>query len=117
MGAGNGGMGLARRDEEGVAVMSRHPILLSDYVLLSRDVDDPEDGHQRVALHAVIEVANQSSDGPSLIVDVYTVHMPLGVRARRRLARELHHFVRVSRRGHVVVVAGDMNAEPDEPCV
>ena len=48
--------GLPTRIEEGVAIFSRHPISSRRTLLLSRDVTDVADTHQRVLLDAVIEL-------------------------------------------------------------
>ena len=44
------------RVEEGVAIFSRFPITHQDYLILSRDYLDKQDDHQRVVLHATIQV-------------------------------------------------------------
>lgn len=53
--------GEPHRDEEGPAIFSRWPILRHNYMLLSKDVSDDGDGHQRAVLHAVIEVPSGCS--------------------------------------------------------
>ncbi len=56
----NGGSGGPRkgggfaREEEGLAILSRHPIHRSSYLLLPRDFRDGGDGHQRICLHAEV---------------------------------------------------------------
>jgi endonuclease/exonuclease/phosphatase family metal-dependent hydrolase len=109
------------KDEEGPAIFSRWPIVGSDYLLLSRNASDDGDGHQRVVLHAVVDVsaaagATASSRKP-VLVDVYTVHLALSESARNRTVLELLDFVRRSARGSLQVVTGDMNAEPHEPAM
>lgn len=42
------------RDEEGPGILSKHPIIASDYLLLSRDPSDKDDEHQRLCLHAAV---------------------------------------------------------------
>jgi endonuclease/exonuclease/phosphatase family metal-dependent hydrolase len=118
------------RDEEGPAVFSRYPIVHSDYLLLSRNASDDADGHQRLCLHAVIDVsasldeltggkgtggaaASEELAAP-VLVDVYTVHLALSEAARNRTVQELRDYIRRSARGSAVVLTGDMNAEPHE---
>lgn len=96
------------RDEEGVAIISKHPIVATDYAILSRDAADPQDEHARVCLHAVISVPDEQIG----LVDVYSVHMPLSPAARNRTTVEVARFIRASRLGSVQVLLGDMNEEP-----
>jgi len=96
------------RDEEGVAIISRFPIVHSDFVVLSRDPLDRADEHSRLCLHAVISVPDERVG----LVDVYTVHMPLSERARNRTTVEVANFIQASRRGGVAWLLGDMNEEP-----
>lgn len=120
------------RDEEGPAIFSRHPIVHSDYVLLSRDTADGGDGHQRLCLHAVVDVTDHvtaptagdaaaagasQTAGDRVLVDVYSVHLALSEAARNRTVRELLAFMRRSARGQLQLLAGDMNAEPHEPAM
>ena len=124
------------RDEEGPAIFSKHPIVHSDYLLLSRDANDDGDGHQRLCLHAVIDVTgavtgiaersdssgsseseNNSVDSERILIDVYSVHLALSEAARNRTVRELLAFISRSARGQLQVLVGDMNAEPHEPAM
>jgi endonuclease/exonuclease/phosphatase family metal-dependent hydrolase len=50
---GGAGFGSAR-EEEGLAILSRHPIRRSSYLLLPRLFDDGGDGHQRICLQAEV---------------------------------------------------------------
>jgi endonuclease/exonuclease/phosphatase family metal-dependent hydrolase len=95
----------ARIDTEGPAVFSRFPIVHADYALLSRDPADGGDGHQRVVLHAVLDLTGKGAvaAAPRQLVDVYTVHLALSEAARNRTVPELLAFVRASRRGSLQV--------------
>lgn len=53
MAFGNGGVA---REEEGLAILSRHPIRSSSYLLLPRDFADGGDGHQRICLRVEVVV-------------------------------------------------------------
>ena len=66
------------RVEEGVAILSKFPIIKQDYIILSRDFTDKQDDHQRVVLHATISVPYL---GP---VHVYGTHLSLSEKARDR---------------------------------
>lgn len=46
------------RVEEGLGILSKHPILSHDYILLPRDPFDTGDFHQRICLHAEILLPN-----------------------------------------------------------
>ena len=96
------------RDEEGVAIISKHPIVASDYAILSRDAADEQDEHARVCLHAVISVPDIKIG----LIDVYSVHMPLSPTARNRTTVEVARFIKASRLGAVQILLGDMNDEP-----
>jgi endonuclease/exonuclease/phosphatase family metal-dependent hydrolase len=118
------------RDEEGPAIFSRFPIIATHHLLLSKAKDeseDPADTHQRVCLHALIAIP--ANNEQVTLVDVYSVHMPLSEKARDRGVKEIAAFIRetsslpmpegvlggnttVKRRFQVL--AGDMNAEPQE---
>ncbi len=92
--------------------------------LMSKDYSDREDEHQRVCLHAVITVQpactlplracvsfvfllhlcllghyTQLPNGT--VVDVYTTHLSLSMKARNRTVREVWKFIQSSRRGHI----------------
>lgn len=103
--------GEPHRDEEGPAIFSRHAIVHDDALLLSRDTRDEGDSHQRLCLHAVLDI------GGGALVDVYTVHLALSERARNRTVQELAAYVRASARGGLQVLTGDFNAEPHEPAM
>jgi hypothetical protein len=105
------GRGGVQRDEEGPAIFSRWPILSSDYLLLSRNTSDEGDTHQRLCLHAVIQLPSRA------LVDVYTVHLSLSEAARNRTVPEVLAFIKSSAAGQHVVLTGDMNAEPHEPAL
>ncbi|CAN0326628.1 unnamed protein product, partial [Phaeothamnion confervicola] len=54
------------RVEEGVALLSRHPVLSQGYVLLPRVPGDRADNHQRVCLH--VEVRWCDGDGELFVL-------------------------------------------------
>ena len=114
-------LGSRHRDEEGPAIFSRLPIVHADSLLLSRNASDENDGHQRICLHAVLDaselgvgVGDGIKQGRRLLVDVYTVHLALSEAARDRTVVEIRDFIKRSARGQLVLLAGDMNAEPHE---
>jgi len=115
------GKGSTQRDEEGPAIFSKWPILHSDYLLLSRNTSDEGDTHQRLCLHAVIDATAASSKGTTLgkqfLMDVYSIHLPLSEAARNRTVPELLAFIKESALGDIVMLTGDMNAEPQEPAM
>jgi endonuclease/exonuclease/phosphatase family metal-dependent hydrolase len=114
-------LGARHRDEEGPAIFSRLPIVHADSLLLSRNASDENDGHQRICLHAVLDaselgvgVGDGIKQGRRLLVDVYTVHLALSEAARDRTVVEIRDFIKRSACGRLVLLAGDMNAEPHE---
>jgi len=97
-------------EDEGVAIFSRHPIIATDYILLSQDLNDPLDDHQRICLHAVVDVPNTG------MVDVYVTHLSLSVTARERSVQEILEFASRGQ-GRAQFLLGDLNAEPHESAV
>lgn len=93
------------RIEEGPAVFSKYPIVDTDYLLLSRDPNDPNDSHQRLCLHAVVDVPGWG------LIDVYVTHLSLSERSRERSMVEIWQYMR-SGKGKTQVLLGDLNAEP-----
>lgn len=93
------------RIEEGPAIFSKYPIESTDYVLLSRDPNDPNDTHQRLCLRAVIDVPSWG------LVDVYVTHLSLSERSREQTMKEIWHFMKQGR-GETQFLLGDLNAEP-----
>ncbi|KAI9916541.1 hypothetical protein PsorP6_017219 [Peronosclerospora sorghi] len=93
------------RIEEGPAIFSKYPILTTDYLLLSRDPNDPNDSHQRVCLHAVINYPQWGD------IDVYVTHLSLSERSREQTMVEIWEFMRKGQ-GKTQVLLGDLNSEP-----
>lgn len=93
------------RIEEGPAVFSKHPIVQTDYLLLSRDPNDPNDSHQRLCLHAVVDVPGWG------LIDVYVTHLSLSERSREKTMVEIWNYMRAGK-GKTQVLLGDLNAEP-----
>jgi endonuclease/exonuclease/phosphatase family metal-dependent hydrolase len=95
------------RVEEGPMIMSKFPIVHTDHAILSHDPQDKDDVHQRVCLHAVVDVPDWG------LVDVYTAHLSLSEPAREKTLIEIYEFVRDNSRGVMQLFMGDLNAEPD----
>jgi endonuclease/exonuclease/phosphatase family metal-dependent hydrolase len=93
------------RIEEGPAVFSKFPIVSSDYLLLSRDPNDPNDSHQRLCLHAVIDYPQWGE------IDVYVTHLSLSERSREQTKVEIWEYMKQGR-GKTQVLLGDLNSEP-----
>eukprot|EP00040_Diaphanoeca_grandis_P029661 m.174079 g.174079 ORF g.174079 m.174079 type:complete len:576 (+) comp31752_c0_seq2:923-2650(+) len=102
-----------RREDEGPAIASIFPIVQSDYLLLSRDVADRRDEHQRLCLHVVVDVPQWG------LVDVFSVHLSLLEEARDKSVVELWNFItnKSISIGVTQILMGDMNAEPQEPAM
>jgi endonuclease/exonuclease/phosphatase family metal-dependent hydrolase len=93
------------RIEEGPAILSRYPIIKTDYLLLSRDPNDPNDAHQRICLHAVIDYPRWG------LVDIYVTHLSLSERSREKTMLEIWRYIQRGE-GVTQVLLGDLNAEP-----
>ncbi|KAF4319469.1 hypothetical protein G195_007204 [Phytophthora kernoviae 00238/432] len=93
------------RIEEGPAIFSKYPIVSTDYMLLSRDPNDPNDSHQRLCLHAVIDFPKWGE------IDVYVTHLSLSERSREQTKVEIWEYMRQGK-GKTQVLLGDLNSEP-----
>ena len=89
--------------EEGLAIMSRYPIISWSYILLSGDID--LDVHQRICLHAEIKTPRES------VLHVFVTHLSLNNELREMSVQEIVDFM--SRYEGDKVLMGDMNCEPD----
>jgi endonuclease/exonuclease/phosphatase family metal-dependent hydrolase len=92
------------RVEEGVAIFSWYPIINHSYILLSRDVSDEGDTHQRICLHAEIETPQLQR------IHVFNTHLPLSEVARNRNVLEIWAFIQTYPKPWILM--GDLNAEP-----
>lgn len=99
---------------EGVALLVRRDARAHEPRALTLDRSDRfEAENQRIVLAATVD----HPEGP---IDVFVTHLSLSRKARTRTARELLEFVRETRarsRSVGAVLAGDLNASPDEPAV
>lgn len=93
------------RIEEGPAIFSKYPIVSTDYLLLSRDPNDPNDSHQRLCLHAVVDFPQWGQ------VDVYVTHLSLSERSREQTKVEIWQYMQQGK-GVTQVLLGDLNSEP-----
>ncbi|TDH72395.1 hypothetical protein CCR75_002750 [Bremia lactucae] len=93
------------RIEEGPSIFSKNSIVKTDYLLLSRNPNDPNDLHQRLCLHAVIDYPNWG------LIDVYVTHLSLSERSREQTMVEIWDYMRQGE-GKAQVLLGDLNSEP-----
>ncbi|XP_019646331.1 PREDICTED: uncharacterized protein LOC109486861 [Branchiostoma belcheri] len=97
------------RVEEGVAIISKFPILSHDYILLYRNASDSEDFHQRICLHAEIET-------PYLgLVHLFVTHLSLSEPAQDRSVVQIWEFMQ--RFSGPAVLVGDLNTEPHSKAI
>eukprot|EP01128_Nolandella_sp_AFSM9_P003719 TRINITY_DN162_c10_g1_i1.p1 TRINITY_DN162_c10_g1~~TRINITY_DN162_c10_g1_i1.p1 ORF type:complete len:500 (-),score=91.90 TRINITY_DN162_c10_g1_i1:130-1539(-) len=89
--------------EEGVAILTKYPVIATDHLHLSRNFTDREDAHSRVCLGVTV-LAEQ---GP---VSVFSLHFPLSQWARTRNVVELRKWLKSFPEPHLL--AGDFNMEP-----
>ncbi|KAK8803204.1 hypothetical protein WA158_000898 [Blastocystis sp. Blastoise] len=101
------------RIEEGVLILSLHPIVTQEYILLSRNPQDPQDDHQRLVLRAGIQTKNYGR------VYVYGTHLALSEPARDRTVQEIYHYMKNfdPKNKFMHVLCGDLNAEPDSKAI
>eukprot|EP01127_Copromyxa_protea_P021278 TRINITY_DN7278_c0_g1_i1.p1 TRINITY_DN7278_c0_g1~~TRINITY_DN7278_c0_g1_i1.p1 ORF type:complete len:504 (+),score=87.07 TRINITY_DN7278_c0_g1_i1:32-1543(+) len=92
--------------QEGVAILSRFPIVRSDYIALSRNFTDRVDEHQRVCLGVVVAT-------PNGLVSFFTTHSSLSDTARQRNIVEIVDFMKRFPEPHVLT--GDLNSNPGTP--
>ncbi|XP_078587617.1 uncharacterized protein LOC144868828 [Branchiostoma floridae x Branchiostoma japonicum] len=97
------------RVEEGVAIISKFPIITHDYILLYRNASDSEDFHQRICLHAEIET-------PYLgVVHLFVTHLSLSEPAQDMSVVQIWEFMQRFR--GPAVLMGDLNTEPDSKAI
>ena len=92
---------------EGLAILSRSPIVDQAIARLSRDADDPRDSFQRLVLGAQV----RTQEGSFWLFDT---HFPLSERARGRVVVEAFDFVIQTSNGQPFAFTGDLNAEPQD---
>ena len=93
---------------EGLAILSRSPIVDRRHVWLSRDREDARDNHQRIVLGARVI----TTGGPFWF---FTTHLSLSARGRERTIVEVHRFARDTASEEPFAITGDFNALPSDP--
>jgi endonuclease/exonuclease/phosphatase family metal-dependent hydrolase len=120
---------------EGLAVLSRYPILDSKIYLLPRNLRDQRDDHQRGLLSVAVSLPFMfESNSTSLVVEVFNTHLGLSPRAREESVRFIRRIM-LDRRNHfcrddeetgkeswncqnyLQIFGGDLNAEPQESAI
>ncbi|XP_070539900.1 uncharacterized protein [Ptychodera flava] len=97
------------RTEEGLAIFSRFPISSHDFILLPRNTSDPDDFHQRILLHAEVEIPVFGR------VHVFLTHLSLSEEARDRSVTVIWEYMQ--RFSGPAVLMGDLNAEPQSKAI
>jgi endonuclease/exonuclease/phosphatase family metal-dependent hydrolase len=92
---------------EGLAILSRHPIVDQSVLRLSRDPGDPRDSFQRLVLGAQVRVPG----GPFWLFDT---HYPLSADARDRVVVETLDFAEQTAGELPFALTGDLNAVPED---
>lgn len=95
-----------RTTVEGLAILSKSPIVEVESSVLSRNFSDSDDAHQRALLRARLSFRGK-------LVDVYTTHSSLSETARRRNAEEITETLRLASHSAALptIVSGDFNEE------
>ncbi|PRP81074.1 hypothetical protein PROFUN_11188 [Planoprotostelium fungivorum] len=94
-------------EDEGLAILSKWPIIDSEVLRLTRNFSDYADEHQRATLRALIKTPK----GP---LQVFVVHSSLSLSARVRNSIEMWNFMQSGRKGAPQILLGDMNEEPND---
>jgi endonuclease/exonuclease/phosphatase family metal-dependent hydrolase len=92
-------------DQEGVALLTRWPIVSRSHLVLTKNFSDADDYHQRVCLQASVNVGGVG------IVSVFVAHFTLSDRARTRTVGELAQWMRQFPAPRVLLT--DFNANAD----
>lgn len=124
-----------RRIEEGVLILSLYPIVSQEYILLSRDPNDPQDDHQRLVFRAGIEVCAILST--RMGIDKRLWHglclwyssfsfgacsrsvCPFSCQKMCRTVQEIYNYISTfdPENEHQHILCGDLNAEPDSDAI
>jgi len=97
-------------EDEGNAIFSIHTIRETDFIRLSRDLEDGEDDHQRIVTRVMV-------DTPSLgNINMHSSHLSLSHRSRKRTVVELWKYFEkhFEQNNYPQILVGDMNAEPND---
>ncbi len=89
---------------EGLAILSRRPIDRSGWILLTQDLTDPDDRHQRIVLYARFDLA----DGPFYL---FNTHLSLSRAARQRTLAQVIEYM--TQHSGFRLLVGDLNEQPD----
>jgi len=103
----NGGFS---RIDEGLAILSRFPIVETSFLRLTRNFSDPQDTHQRLCLRAMIRINDFGKP-----LNVFVSHWSLSLSARKRNALEIWNFV--NHFSQPQILCGDFNDTPDSEAV
>ncbi|XP_019860338.1 PREDICTED: uncharacterized protein LOC109588632 [Amphimedon queenslandica] len=98
-------MGLNPREEEGVAIFSRYPIVSTNTILLPWNRTDPSDFHQRVCLHCTIALPNDKK------LEVFNTHLSLSEDAQMNSVKTIIKYVQDSDLKGDIIIMGDFNNE------
>ncbi|KAL4232401.1 hypothetical protein ACF0H5_009969 [Mactra antiquata] len=94
------------RTEEGVALMSKYPILSHNVVMLFLNRSNSADTHQRILLDVELFIPSIGK------LNVLTTHLSLSHEAREQSVIQIWNYAK-SIQGPVIIL-GDFNAEPKE---
>jgi endonuclease/exonuclease/phosphatase family metal-dependent hydrolase len=95
------------RIEEGLTTLTHAPPIRVMRRSLSRIPHERHDDNQRVCLGVRVRIGDEE-------FDVYNTHFSLSDLARETNAREVAEFVDRESEGRPALLAGDLNAQPDE---
>ncbi len=96
----------SERQTIGQAVLSRHPITAVDILPFPRDLTDPKDTEDRVAVWVRIALGRG--------VEFCVTHLSLSRKARERSVKQLANWLRQISDAPKILV-GDLNDEPNSP--
>ncbi|MBN1580573.1 MAG: endonuclease/exonuclease/phosphatase family protein [Anaerolineae bacterium] len=92
---------------EGLAILSRHPLVDRRIARLERDAADPHNHFPRLVLAAQIRL-------PAGLFWLFNTHFPLSAQARERVAPVALNFITQTAGNLPFVFTGDFNAVPAE---